>query len=101
MPDQIIHELLDNPARSDNAELRAELKRLRTENDRLRTENARLRADNDELRSRFAAQRTETAELRATLDAHVRRCRSAFVYGPLELTAGTSVGPRRRRGARR
>ena len=50
----------------------------------------RLRADNDRLRA-------ENRHLRAALDAHVRRVTSTSLFGPLEMTAGTSVGPRRRR----
>jgi hypothetical protein len=60
------------------------------ENALLRDRLERLRADNDRLR-------TENRNLRATLDAHIRRAASAALYGPLELTAGTCVGPRQRR----
>lgn len=62
---------------SENARLRAELGRLRAE-------NTRLREANHELRAAFAT--------------HVSRARTAAAYGPLELTAGTCVGPRRPRG---
>jgi len=51
--------------------------------ERLRAENARLWRQNQHLRT--------------ALDAHIARARSAALYGPLELTAGTCVGPRRRR----
>ena len=57
---------------SANAELRCELTRLRAENARLRRENR---------------------DLRAALDAHVARASSTALYGALELTAGTCVGP--------
>ncbi len=70
--------------RDPEAGLREQVDRLRRENRDLRAENARLRSDN--------------AGLRAALDAHVQRNRSTALYGPLEMTAGTSVGPRRRRG---
>lgn len=62
-------------ARPENSRLREELKRLRAENERLRAENQALRS---------------------TLDAHIARGRSTSLFGPLEMSAGTSVGPRRR-----
>ena len=70
--------MLDTPHKllSENARLRAELARLRAENIRLREANH---------------------ELRAALATHVNRARTTATYGPLELTAGTCVGPRRRR----
>jgi regulator of replication initiation timing len=49
----------------------------------LRAENARLRAEN--------------RDLRVALDAHIARAASAAVFGPVEMSAGTCVGPRRRR----
>jgi hypothetical protein len=55
---------------------------LRAENRRLRSENERLRAEN--------------RRLHATLATYVNRARSTAVYGPVEMTAGTCVGPRRR-----
>lgn len=60
----------------ENARPDAELERLRTENERLRRENQ---------------------ELRAVLDAHVARAGSTRLFGPVEITAGTCVGPRRAR----
>jgi hypothetical protein len=57
-------------------ELIDQLQSLRSENDRLRGENR---------------------QLRVALDAHVARARSTYVWGPVEMTAGTCVGPRRRR----
>jgi cell division protein FtsB len=57
-----------------NARLREELARLRKENERLRRENR---------------------DLRMTLDVHISRARSPALFGPVEMTAGTSVGPRR------
>jgi regulator of replication initiation timing len=62
-----------------NAELHHELARLRAENAQLRTENQRLRAE---------------------LDAHVRRAQSTAVFGPIEMTAGTCIGPRQRAKSR-
>lgn len=61
---------------ANGTELQEECKRLRAENVRLRNENARLRA---------------------TLDAYIARARSTRLFGPCEMTAGTSVGPRLRR----
>ena len=101
MSNEIAHELRDSPTHTENAKLRDELTRLRAENAHLLADNARLRAENAELRSRHAAQGAELADIRATLDAHVLRSRSASVFGPLEMTAGTSVGPRHRRGGRK
>jgi hypothetical protein len=63
---------------------------IQAENVRLRDQLERLRADNERLCA-------ENRDLRATLDAHIRWAGSAAVHGPLELTAGTCVGPRRRR----
>jgi regulator of replication initiation timing len=62
--------------RVENAQLRDRLEWLRAENERLRAENR---------------------ELRATLDAHVTRARSTALFGPVEMSTGTCVGPRRRR----
>jgi hypothetical protein len=76
--------------RAEHGRLRDQLDRLRAENDRLRAENDRLRADNDRLLA-------ENRNVRATLEAHIRRGGSAALYGPLELTARTCVGPPRRR----
>lgn len=56
----------------------------------LRDELMRLQAENARLRS-------ENRDLRLALDAHVARIASSPAYGPLEMTAGTCVGPRRRR----
>jgi hypothetical protein len=55
-----------------------------------RDELVRLRAENARLRS-------ENRDLRVALDAHAARIASSPMYGPLEMTAGTCVGPRRRR----
>lgn len=63
--------------------IEAENARLRDRLERLRVENARLRGEN--------------RDLRAALDEHLARAASAALYGPLELTAGTCVGPRRQR----
>lgn len=58
-------------------------------------ENVRLREDLERLRSENVRLRRENRELRATLDAHISRARSARLFGPVEMTAGTCVGPRR------
>ena len=60
--------------RLENAQLRARLERLEAENERLRAQNR---------------------QLRGSLDAHVNRARSTSLFGPLELTAGTCMGPGR------
>ena len=65
-----------------DAALRIECERLRIEYEQLRIECERLRAEN--------------RHLRATLDGHVARAASTRLFGPLEMTAGTAVGPRRR-----
>jgi hypothetical protein len=57
-----------------NAELRGQLAHLQAENARLRDDNRRLRA---------------------ALDAHLGRASSTTLFGPLEMTAGTCVGPHR------
>jgi predicted nuclease with TOPRIM domain len=76
---------LDNEpdTRAQNTELRDENADLRAQLKRLRAENARLRAEN--------------RELRGALDAHVTRAASTALFGPVELSAGTCVGPRRPR----
>lgn len=66
----------------------SELVRVHTQNAHLKAENKRLRAENQELRS-------ETGRLQAALDVHRARFQAAGLFGPLELTAGTCVGPRR------
>ncbi|HZO79209.1 MAG TPA: hypothetical protein VFB39_14305 [Solirubrobacteraceae bacterium] len=70
----------NSPVNTD-AQLRRQVERLRSENERLRSENKRLRAEN--------------RQLHATLATYVNRARSTAVYGPVEMTAGTNVGPRR------
>jgi hypothetical protein len=67
---------IEKPRQSEIMELRDQLARVSAENARLRGENH---------------------DLRAALDAHIGRACSVPLYGSLELTAGTSVGPRRRR----
>ena len=64
--------------------------------DSIQAENGRLRDQLEQLRAENARLRGENHDLRATLDAHVSRAASTHLYGPLELTAGTCVGPRRR-----
>jgi len=56
----------------------------------LRDELMRLRAENAHLRR-------ENQDLRLALDAHIARSASTATHGSLEMTAGTCVGPRRRR----
>jgi cell division protein FtsB len=56
-----------------------------TEVERLRAEVARLRRENH--------------QLRATLDAYIARAASTSMSGPLEMTAGTCVGPRTSKAA--
>jgi regulator of replication initiation timing len=65
---------------AENGELRRQLRELLAENKQLRTENRRLRA---------------------TLDSYITRARSAATFGPVEMSAGTCVGPRRRSFERR
>lgn len=67
--------VLDAPSRISSAEPAqlAEVECLRAENERLRAENRRLRS---------------------ALDAHVSRAGSVGLFGPVEMTAGTCVGPR-------
>lgn len=72
----MLNALIDAPRDAAPVELRERL-------DHLRAENARLRAEN--------------RDLRAAVDAHVRRASCPGLFGPLEMTAGTSVGPRRHR----
>jgi regulator of replication initiation timing len=57
-----------------NGELRHQLSELLAENKRLRIENQRLRA---------------------TLDSYITRARVTASFGPVEMSAGTCVGPRR------
>ena len=64
-------------------DLEAELARLRHEIERVRAENDRLHQEN--------------RHLQAVLDAHVCRAGSTASFGPLEMTAGTCIGPRRKR----
>jgi hypothetical protein len=66
-----------------NAVRARRVREMRDELVRLRAENVRLRGQNRELR--FA------------LDAHIARSSSTATHGSLEMTAGTCVGPRRRR----
>jgi predicted nuclease with TOPRIM domain len=80
--------------RGEKLRLHEELERLRAENARLRDENGRLRGENERLRD-------ENEHLRTLLDAHVTRANSQSLFGPLELTAGTCVVPRRQRNRRR
>jgi hypothetical protein len=65
-----------------DAGVQGELARLRIEYERLRIEYERVCAEN--------------RHLRVTLDGHVARATSTALFGPMEMTAGTAVGPRRR-----
>lgn len=76
------------PVRAENLRNRRELYRLRAENARLRQQVEVLRAENHELGR-------EMRRLRATLDTYLARAQSTRLFGPLEMTAGTAVGPRR------
>jgi hypothetical protein len=63
-------------------------------------ERAAMRADLARLRAENARLRSENQKLRDALDARVPRSNSPRRFAPVELTAGTSVGPWRPRGAR-
>jgi regulator of replication initiation timing len=54
--------------------------------DELRQEASRLQAENARLRS-------ENRQLRATLDAYIARMQSTALFGPCEMSAGTSAAP--------
>jgi regulator of replication initiation timing len=71
-------------------EMRDELRRLHADNAELVSESARLLRENVRLR-------TEIRRLRVALEVHITRTRQARLFGPVEMTAGTSVGPRGRR----
>lgn len=71
----------------------------RVQDSELRVQNADLRAQLEQLRAENTRLRAENRELRCSLDAYVRRAASSALFGPLEMSAGTSVGPRRRRTA--
>lgn len=60
---------------------------LKHEEPQLRDQLARLHAENERLH-------VENRDLRLALDSHVSRARSTALFGPLEMTAGTCVGPR-------
>ena len=77
-----MHAVAPSPdLRAENTQLRGEIESLLAQNRRARAENERLRSENH--------------GLRAMLDAHVARARSTTMFGPLELTAGTCLGPGR------
>ena len=61
-----------------------EFREFRDRLELLLTENARLRSEN--------------RDLQAALDAYVARAQSTALFGPVEMTAGTCAGARRRRG---
>lgn len=63
---------------------------------RIDADSARLREQIECLRAEVAELRSENRRLRSALDAHIARAGSPSLFGPLELTAGTCVGPRRR-----
>jgi regulator of replication initiation timing len=54
--------------------------------DELRQEARRLQAENARLRS-------ENRQLRATLDAYIARMQSTALFGPREMSPGTSEAP--------
>ena len=62
-----------------------------------RGEETKLRRQLEDLRAENARLRAENRDLRMARDAYIARAASAAAFGPLELTAGTCVGPRRRR----
>jgi hypothetical protein len=68
---------------------RASSRDNRIEIAKLTNQVERLRAENDGLRS-------ENHNLHVALAGHVARAASPLVHGPLEMTAGTCIGPRRR-----
>ena len=72
---------------------RAELKRLREQ-------VARLREQNHQLRNEVARLRGEKHRVQRTLDTYISRASCPSAFGPLELSAGTCVGPRRHLTAR-
>lgn len=61
-------------------------------------DNAQLRGEVERLREELRELRGENEYLRHALDAYLARSTCAGLYGPLEMTAGTCVGPRRRAG---
>lgn len=67
-----------------------DIARLQASHDRLRIENSDLRRENAELRR-------HNRWLQTAVDAHIRRAQNSGLFGPIEMTAGTGVGPRRRR----
>jgi FtsZ-binding cell division protein ZapB len=67
--------------------------------ERVKKENARLRAETDRLRVHNADLRRQNRQLHTELDAHVARAQQTGLFGPLELSAGTCVGPRRQRAS--
>lgn len=75
--------------RHDITGVESQMRQLRVENARLQSENARLGTENGRLR-------TENRSLRTTRDAYAHRAGCSGLFGPLELTAGTCIGPRRR-----
>lgn len=79
--------------------LRRELERVRKENDHLRATCDELRFENADLRRENEHLVGKRRELQAAVDAHVARAQRTALFGPLELTAGTCVGPRRGRSS--
>lgn len=80
--------LSHTPLQVQDAGRQHELEHLRAENARLRRQLDLLRAANDELIR-------EKRHLRAAHDAYVSRAQAGSLFGPLEMTAGTLVGPQR------
>lgn len=71
---------LEKRAHSEGAQLLIQLERMRTENRRLHG---------------------VIHDLSIALDIYIARAASTPVYGPVELTAGTCIGPGRRHGSSR
>lgn len=74
-------DMLEASDQPDYEAQQAKLSELRERLNALEAENARLQARN--------------RDLRRTLDAHIARARSTALFGSVEMTAGTCVGPRR------
>lgn len=78
-----------------------ESQRLRSEAEQLRKEAARLRAEADRLRTEIRALRSENLKLRTARDGTTGSVARGAGGCEMELTAGTSIGPRRPFGRRR
>lgn len=74
---------------------REALAEQREQSERPRAENAALRGAIAALLAENARLRGQNRDLRAALDAHIARTSSSRLYGPVELSPGTCVGPHR------